>query len=75
MSSSDSRYELRLPRAEKEALQARANALGVPLATAFRKGADLWLASRESESAIQQDPEAAELYALAHRIDSRLRGR
>ena len=78
MSSSDSRYELRLPRAEKEALQTRADALGVPLATAFRKGADLWLTSRELDATPIPDETQeliSDVYALANKIDRRLRGR
>ena len=72
--SSDARYELRLPRAEKEELQARADSLGVSLSEAFRKGADLWLAARESDQPGEYEL-VDEIRALANKVDRRLRGR
>lgn len=65
-------YLLRLAPDERAALQQRADAAGVPLSEALRRGADLYL--NQLEKAGLESDLAKEVYALASKIDSRLRG-
>lgn len=67
-------YRVRLTAEELADLSDRADSLGVPLSEAFRKGADLWLAQRESDRPGEYEL-VDEIRSLANKVDRRLRGR
>lgn len=68
MSNRTTSYLVKLTPDEKSDLQTRAKARGMSLADAFRQGADQLLAENHSN-----DPLANEVYALARKIDRRLK--
>ena len=68
---------VKLTQGEYDSLVERSDSVGVSLSEAFRKGADLWLTSRELDStplAAEDQELVADVYALAHKIDRSLRG-
>jgi len=72
ISSNKSTYLLRMAPAERAELHAMAEAAGIPLSEAFRKGARMYLEAQENRTP-EDDELLIELRSLAGRIDSRIR--
>lgn len=74
MASNTGRYLVKMPPDRLQALHESAREAGIPLAEAFREGAERYLADLNDQPVTTFDALSNDLRALARRVDRDLKG-